>query len=131
MSLDLKKVIAVEFYYTTCGVCHIPFYLPDSKYKKCLDSGTDFFCPNGHSLVFTDSELQKEIKRRKWAEENRDYYMRKANDEERSHRATKGHLTKVKKRVKEGVCPCCNRTFRQLSNHMKTKHPNYSKEGEI
>ncbi len=27
------------------------------------------------------------------------------------------------RRVKVGVCPCCNRTFTNLARHMKTKHP--------
>lgn len=28
-------------------------------------------------------------------------------------------------RVKAGVCPCCNRTVKQLASHMATKHPTY------
>ena len=47
--------------------------------------------------------------------------------EERSHSATRGHVTRQKKRAAAGVCPCCNRTFKQLARHMERKHPNYTK----
>tara|TARA_Y100000310_G_scaffold338946_1_gene430083 strand:- start:1163 stop:1354 length:192 start_codon:yes stop_codon:yes gene_type:complete len=40
----------------------------------------------------------------------------------------KGQVTKLKNRAKAGVCPCCNRTFQNLSRHMETKHPDF---GEV
>lgn len=43
----------------------------------------------------------------------------------RSRDGMKGQLVKVKKRVKAGVCPCCNRTFKQLAAHMERQHPDY------
>ena len=27
-----------------------------------------------------------------------------------------------------GVCPCCNRSFENLRNHMHTQHPDYGQE---
>ena len=44
---------------------------------------------------------------------------------ERQLRAQKGQNTKLRKRVKAGVCPCCNRTFKQLAAHMARMHPEY------
>jgi hypothetical protein len=38
-------------------------------------------------------------------------------------RAARGQLTKFKKRVGRGVCPCCNRHFKDLARHMESKHP--------
>ena len=40
-------------------------------------------------------------------------------------RAQKAAKTKLIKRIKNGICPCCNRTFKQLAAHMKNKHPEY------
>lgn len=37
----------------------------------------------------------------------------------------KGLLTRMKNRVGNGVCPCCNRHFKNLQGHMKTKHPEF------
>ena len=39
--------------------------------------------------------------------------------------AYKGHKTRLQKRIKAGVCPCCNRTFKQLAEHMASEHPDY------
>lgn len=36
----------------------------------------------------------------------------------------------IKKRVGNGVCPCCNRTFENLSRHMSCKHPEYKTESK-
>jgi len=46
----------------------------------------------------------------------------------RQKAAAKGQLTKTKRRVANGVCPCCNRTFADLSAHMHGQHPEY---GEV
>jgi len=32
------------------------------------------------------------------------------------------------KRTKNGVCPCCNRTFQNLQRHMQTKHKDFSEQ---
>ncbi|HYC31767.1 MAG TPA: hypothetical protein VEB59_05720, partial [Gemmatimonadales bacterium] len=42
-----------------------------------------------------------------------------------SLRSTKGVVTKIKRRVAGGVCPCCNRTFSDLARHMSGKHPGW------
>jgi hypothetical protein len=34
----------------------------------------------------------------------------------------------MKKRAVAGVCPCCNRHFRELERHMASKHPKYASE---
>jgi len=45
--------------------------------------------------------------------------------ERRRVSAARGRVTKIKRRVQHGVCPCCNRTFSNLASHMKTKHPEF------
>jgi DNA-binding XRE family transcriptional regulator len=32
---------------------------------------------------------------------------------------------RVRDRIRNGVCPCCNRTFQNLANHMRTEHADY------
>jgi hypothetical protein len=34
-------------------------------------------------------------------------------------------MTRIKKRVAAGVCPCCNRSFKDLARHMAGQHPDY------
>ena len=40
-------------------------------------------------------------------------------------RSQKAAKTRLKNRVASGVCPCCNRTFKQLAAHMSRQHPEF------
>lgn len=62
----------------------------------------------------------------KW-HKNRAEEAAKSADHFRSSRdAMKGVVTKIKKRVRHGVCPCCKRTFTDLARHMDSKHPKFA-----
>lgn len=122
----------VKLHYLECGVCGVPHGLSDQKYNSAMNDGKGWYCPNGHSLVFTQNEKQKlekelvkEKQRREWAEQSADRARKSASREERRARAYKGVLTKTKNRISKGICPCCNRTFQNLMNHMKLQHPEY------
>ena len=62
---------------------------------------------------------------RKWEEQQRLNAEREANHFRKSRDGIKGALAKERKRVGNGVCPCCNRTFVNLQRHMVTKHPKH------
>lgn len=47
---------------------------------------------------------------------------------ERRLAAQRGVTTRLKNRVANGVCPCCNRTFANLQRHMSTKHKGFIAE---
>jgi hypothetical protein len=66
---------------TSCANCGVEFSLPDDLMMKLRQTGKTFYCPNGHSLVFTPSEnekLKKQVadleKRLSWAMQDADYY---------------------------------------------------------
>lgn len=89
-------------------------------------SGEAYWYPNGHQLIFSKTEgqlLREQLERAQATlvsvEDQRDAA-------ERSNRALRGVVTRERKRVSNGVCPCCNRHFEQLGRHMKNKHPNYA-----
>ncbi len=125
--LDFLKTINVNFLLEQCCSCNIYFYIPESKYNTCKADGSNFFCPNGHSLIYSDNELTKEKKRREWAERSRDQYQKYWKDEEKKRRALKGQLTKTKNRISNGVCPCCKRSFQNLKKHIGHMHPEYKR----
>jgi DNA repair exonuclease SbcCD ATPase subunit len=113
-----------------CGMRHaIPSELYDFQQRQHRDGEkqTAIYCPLGHNYIISGKgeaeqlreQLATETRRRKAAREL-------LAAEERSHAATRGHLTRTKKRVGGGVCPCCNRTFQQLARHMANKHPDYA-----
>lgn len=111
---------------THCGVCQIHFAIPQDLYDRCQnDSSKNFWCPNGHKLHYStdDNErLRQELAR---ANTRALRAQNEAEFNERSRRAVKGHLTRTKKRIANGVCPCCNRSFKDLARHMAGQHPDY------
>lgn len=115
----------------TCCNCGIVFGLDESYRRRLLQSHDDFYCPNGHPQHFvgeTDKErLQKEVnsltQRNAVLLQRRDELIHQMEGLKYSNRALKAAKTKVMNRVKNGVCPCCNRTFSDLQSHFKTKHP--------
>lgn len=94
------------------------------------DSKRSFFCPNGHSQHYTESEadrLRRERDRLKQQIAQEQDVARQWREEAEREKARaagyKGVATKMRNRVAKGVCPCCNRTFLDLARHMATKHP--------
>jgi hypothetical protein len=117
-----------------CGGCGIPYGLPAGFLAARREDGQNWTCPNGCVRHFPPGgskaeQLEKELeaarslaareaRRRQNAEDQ-------ARDAEYRRRAAKGQLTKAKKRIANGVCPCCNRTFKNLADHMAGQHPEY------
>jgi len=117
----------------TCGVCHIPFGIPLGMYDKVSTDGSWFYCPNGHYIHYLETEnqkLKKQVDNLTSTKERlmvqRDEAKREAEHQASRANGYKGALTKVKKRVGKGVCPCCNRHFANVERHMVNQHPEYT-----
>lgn len=114
----------------TCCRCLTPFTMAGHLYQTRQQDHLNFYCPIGHGQYFAEGRSEEQKLRDRLAEEQ----MRVANlrddlqCETLSHRATKGKVTKLKKRVANGVCPCCQRTFANLGRHMAGQHPEYADE---
>lgn len=107
------------------GGCGVNFAIPRSIYEAAKAHGTGFYCPRGHHLGLGESDVEKlkkelelERKRKEWAKEAE----RKARHAEA---IAKGKAKAQAQRLAHGVCPCCNRSFRQLRRHMRAKHPEF------
>ena len=98
-----------------CGECSAIFAATDEFFRKRREDGKAFYCPNGHPRVFRETEatrLKRELEQKN-AELDRtrsEYYEKRAQLD----RVSRAHM-KMRKRVANGVCPCCNRTFQNLS----------------
>lgn len=119
--------------------CKVQFMMTDAYHQTALSKRENFkfHCPNGHAqwYVSGESDLDKMRRERDRAvqkvAEREDTIRELEGDKERLGReksALRGQITRVKNRVKNGVCPCCNRTFANLAAHMKSKHPAYTNE---
>lgn len=109
-----------------CVSCGISFAMPEWFIDARRKDKRSFYCPNGHSLSYTEGEADK-LRKQLDAEKQRAEMFRRENQEkEKSIRALKGQITKTRNRIAKGVCPCCNRSFINLHRHMATKHPDYA-----
>lgn len=114
----------VELVTEECNDCGVMFGIPIYLRNQRIEDHQWFYCPNGHQLHYTGQTEAQKLQRQLTAERDRTNYWRDEHQrEKRSHSATKGQLTKARRRIGRGVCPCCNRSFPALAEHMKTEHP--------
>lgn len=124
-----KDAVPVTLWVSDCPVCAVVFAMPKAMEKDRRENGQSFFCPNGHSLSFRETEADRLRKQLASVDADRKYawqvYQEADADRKRtaaSLRVTKGHLTRLKNRVEAGVCIHCNRTFQNVARHMQSKH---------
>lgn len=124
MSHTINEVVTLET--VTCCNCGIVFAMPQFFRKQKIDLGGNFYCPSGHSQHFTKptvTRLQEEIdaKARELRQAKCD--LLNVQNAKAAVEKAKAESDRQLARAKNGVCPCCNRTFTNLHRHMKTKHP--------
>lgn len=116
----------VVFVTEECCNCGIPFAITQDLKDRRLKDHKSFYCPNGHSQHYTgkteEQKLREQLERANQRVASRDEDLRV---ERASHAATKGQLTKAKKRAAHGVCPCCKRTFANVARHVAGQHPDF------
>lgn len=114
-----------------CYKCGVPFAISNEFKNDHLKTHDNFYCPNGHGQRYGENESERQIRQLKkeveYANEDKKYWRNEAETKARSLSATKGALTKTKKRIANGVCPCCHRSFLNVIMHMETEHPDYGK----
>lgn len=122
--------VTETLYIEQCYKCRCYFAMPQSLRTSAKLNGVEFFCPHGHGQVYIESETTKLKNKIEQMERNALLTAQVINNKNQrieqlsySVRAQKAAKTKIMNRVKNGVCPCCNRTFKDLQNHFKTKHP--------
>jgi hypothetical protein len=120
-----------------CLTCKEGIWLTPAREEMLRRSGQSFYCLWGHSQHFTQGPSETALLRqeRDRLKQNAAYLEDRANrlrDERdaatRRASAARGQVTKIKKRVGNGVCPCCNRTFADLQRHMASKHAGFVAE---
>lgn len=121
------ELVVVE---CTCGILFgIPKRLKESALAHRGPKGWSITCPLGHSWHYTGDDEIVRVKKERDREREYSARLRAELDQtEASLRATKGVVTKLKKRASAGVCPCCNRSFQNVARHMATKHPDFAEQ---
>lgn len=121
---------------TQCGSCGVWHTVPEIVYESHRSEGGYHSCPNGHQRGWakgTDAIERENIRlerdrlkqdqarledEKRLAEERASLALVRA---EKAEAATK----RLKKRASAGTCPCCNRTFANMAEHMKHQHPQF------
>lgn len=118
-----------------CSECSSPIAMdPGFQRQRRNDHGT-FYCPAGHSQHYpgkSDAEKEREAReqaeqRLAWMNTRRIRAEQDAESHRRSAAAYKGQVTKLRRRVADGICPVptCRRTFANVARHVEGQHPDY------
>ena len=118
MAVDVTvRLETITCCYASCGFL---FAVPYGWETSRREDHSQWYCPNGHSQHFPGA-TEKELALRQLARERAEHDQTKADRD-----SVKRRLKYLRSRVKNGVCPCCKRTFQNLQRHMQTKHPAFS-----
>jgi hypothetical protein len=126
---SFMKTITLET--EICCNCGIPFAMPSDFRSVCLNDPLKFFyCPNGHrqhyeksreSRLREEAEAQLRAKNLELEKAERQLWTETQERQRQERIAKKG--ARDLKRLHNGVCSCCKRTFSNLAEHIKTEHP--------
>jgi hypothetical protein len=119
-----------------CNGCGIAYGLPQGFIEARREDHKSWTCPNGCVRHFPagPSKAEREAQRlreqldaaRSLAE--RESERRRTAEAERA--AARGQVTRLRKRIGNGVCPCCTRTFADLGQHIAGEHPEFRLDEE-
>jgi uncharacterized Zn finger protein (UPF0148 family) len=132
-----NTIEVIETYSTIhCGECGVPFALNDEFIRERRKDHKTWYCPNGHARAYlgkNETELAKaEAERFRRQLESREadlrFEQRRLANERKSHAATKGQLTKTRKRAEHAMCPVdgCHRHFANVERHIARVHPEFT-----
>jgi len=126
------NVGTVELYVTDCPDCGVIFAVLDDYDGRRRADTRGFYCPNGHVMSYRKSEadrLREQLasmeRRLGWAQETANDNGARALLNARQAAAYKGHLTRIRRAIASGLCPCCRRHFDNVERHIKGQHPEF------
>jgi len=109
-----------------CGCGHT-VYMETTTMTRLQRSHKTFYCTicGEHRYWPGKSDLEKLRGKLATTRDMLDTAIMERNHNEHRRRGELAAKTRIKNRIANGVCPCCQRTFQNLGRHMKSQHPNY------
>lgn len=116
----------VRYVTEQCCNCGMAFAMTEDFRARRKKDKTTFYCPAGHAQHYVGKTEEQEL-REKLDEAHRRMagIATRAYTAEAQRDGLKRSQLKLRERIRNGVCPCCNRSFGNLREHMKTQHPEY------
>lgn len=132
----MSTLVTISLSPITCYKCGVTFGMDRHTVAQRERDHNSFWCPNGHEQAFlgkSEAErLRDQLAREKhWREQAEARARENREEAERITRrlnATRGVVTRHKKKIAAGRCPCCSHSFKDLRKHMETQHPNWNPE---
>ena len=113
-----------------CPCCNMLFAITNRFMADRRVDGAAFYCPQGHKQSYYETEvdrLKKQVARMTAESDQMQARLKTVRAERDSNArkviAQKAAKTRIKNRIKNGVCPCCNRYFENVHKHMLNQHP--------
>ena len=133
LTMEFTGTLVIE---TCCHeTCGMTFAMPDAFHRQKRRDHTNWYCPRGHSQHYTGESDLEAAKRREAAARSRESAAwaaagaarDQARAAQRSISALRGHLTRVRNKIANGVCPVpdCRRHFDNVQSHIATQHPDF------
>ncbi len=135
-----ETIVEVTLIPVTCHKCSGVYGLSSRFDREKHEKGGSWHCPYCDvSTVYRTSEnerLKQELAKTIHRAEQREAALRDeakyANElavrAEHARRGEKAAKTRIKNRIAKGICPCCNRGFGNLGQHMREKHPEFTQD---
>jgi hypothetical protein len=97
-------------------------------YESARREGGFWTCPNGHSRGWRDGADKTEIANLR---RERDRIAQQVAQRDDEIAAKEREIKRMKKRASAGTCPCCSRSFSDMSTHMRKQHPEFVAENVV
>ena len=112
--------------------CGLSFQVPSWWVKGRRNTHSWWYCPNGHRQHFAaESDAEKYRRERDVARQQVARAEQQAADEHRRAELLQKQKRRLEKRAAAGTCPCCKRTFSNMTTHMKKQHPEFVAENVV
>lgn len=127
-----KYVDGIEFVTEECCNCGLPFAMTKDFQRRRINDHKNFYCPSGHSQHYAgETEAKKLSKKLEQKQRQLEAAFGRASLLERQRDELGKSYGKMRERIKNGVCPCCNRTFQNLLDHMRNEHPEFGSHEQL
>lgn len=109
-----------------CADCSIWFGIPKDFEERRRKDHAKFYCPVGHVNLYDAESAEEKFRRER--DSARQQLARVEDEKQEALRVAaraKAETKKLKKRAAAGACPCCQRSFSNMIEHMKKQHPKF------
>lgn len=123
-------LLSQKYTLVTTRCCDFTFAITENTFENWRRTRRGWKCPScGEGWCFTGKS--EEQKQREKAERELARAQARAIRAESAAKDSNRKYRRMRTRIRNGVCPGCNRTFDNVARHMATKHPNFGKDRQL